>query len=205
MNRAAEGTLVVGGAIKGFLLGVGSLVVTGYGVYSLFTGHVLRGLLIIFIAEPIWLLVADIATGLILAVLVLVAGFLGWGLKRRGAGVAPVPKGRLAELLEQHTPLTEEQAREHESGPILAFMNEGVSTLAIDLSRDETPSIDHSSTTILVGQGETPEEIAARKGWVLEDPEDQSSVSPRVPGSPTLAAPSTTSETPPEESSAETE
>jgi hypothetical protein len=83
MNRAAEGTLVVDGAIKGFLLGVGSLAVTGYGIYSAVTGHVLRGLLIIFIGEPIWLFVADIATGIILAALALVAGFLGWGLKRR--------------------------------------------------------------------------------------------------------------------------
>jgi hypothetical protein len=44
MNRAAAGTLAIGGAIKGLLLGVGSLAVTGYGVYSLFTGHFVRGL-----------------------------------------------------------------------------------------------------------------------------------------------------------------
>jgi hypothetical protein len=69
------------------LLGVGSLAVTGYGVYSLFTGHFVRGLLIIFIGEPIWLFISDFATGLILAMVVLVAGFLGWGLKRTDSDV----------------------------------------------------------------------------------------------------------------------
>jgi hypothetical protein len=82
MNRAAAGTLAVGGAIKGFALAVGSIAVIGYGIYSLFTGQVVRGLVIIFIGEPIWLFIADIATGLILAVVVLIAGFFGWGLKR---------------------------------------------------------------------------------------------------------------------------
>lgn len=87
MNRAAAGTLAIGGAVKGLLLTLGSLGVFGYGVYMLVTGHVVAGLLIIFIGEPIWLFVADIATGLVLAVLVLVAGLFGWSLRRHGAEV----------------------------------------------------------------------------------------------------------------------
>jgi hypothetical protein len=53
----------------------------------LVTRHVVAGLLIIFIGEPIWLVAADIATGLVLAVLVLVAGLFGWSLRRHGAEV----------------------------------------------------------------------------------------------------------------------
>lgn len=82
MNRAAEGTLVIGGAIKGLLLSLGSLAVVGYGIYTIVEHHVVKGLLIIFIGEPIWLFVADIATGLVLAILAAIAGFLGWTLKR---------------------------------------------------------------------------------------------------------------------------
>lgn len=87
MNRAAEGTLAIGGAVKGLLLTIGSLGVTGYGIYMLVKGHVVAGLLIIFIGEPIWLFVADLATGLVLALLVLVAGLFGWSLRRHGAEV----------------------------------------------------------------------------------------------------------------------
>jgi hypothetical protein len=87
MNRAAEGTLAVGGAIKGLLLTIGSLGVIGYGVYLLATHHVVAGLLLIFIGEPIILFVADLATGLILAALVVIAGFLGWSVKRHDADV----------------------------------------------------------------------------------------------------------------------
>ena len=87
MNRAAAGTLAIGGAVKGVLLTLGSLAVFGYGTYMLVTGHVVAGLLIIFIGEPIWLFVADIATGLILALLVVVAGLFGWSLRRHGAEV----------------------------------------------------------------------------------------------------------------------
>ena len=82
MNKAAAGTLAIGSAIKGLLMTAGSLAVTGYGVYALIKGHVVRGLLIIFIGEPVWLFVADIATGVVLAVLVVIAGFFGWSLKR---------------------------------------------------------------------------------------------------------------------------
>lgn len=83
MNRAAEGTLVIGGAIKGLVLTIGTFGVVGYGVYLLVTHHLVAGLLLIFIGEPIMLVVADVATGLVLAVLVVIAGFLGWSLKRR--------------------------------------------------------------------------------------------------------------------------
>ena len=82
MNSAAEGTLVIGGAIKGLLMTLGSLALTGYGVYLLVTHHVVAGLLLIFIGEPILFMIADIATGLLLAVIVVVAGLLGWSLKR---------------------------------------------------------------------------------------------------------------------------
>ena len=83
MNRAAEGTLAIGGAVKGLLLSLGSLAVFGYAIYLLATGHIVAGLLLIFIGEPIMFMVADIATGIVLAVVVTIAGFLGWSLKRR--------------------------------------------------------------------------------------------------------------------------
>lgn len=83
MNRAAEGTLAIGGAVKGLLLSLGSLAVFGYAIYLLATGHIVAGLALIFIGEPIMFVVADIATGIVLALLAAFAGFLGWSLKRR--------------------------------------------------------------------------------------------------------------------------
>jgi hypothetical protein len=87
MNRAAEATLVIGGAVKGLLLAVGGLAVLAYGVYLLAIGHIITGLLLIFIGEPVIIAVADIATGLVLAVIVAMAGFLGWSLKRHDSEI----------------------------------------------------------------------------------------------------------------------
>ena len=87
MNRAAEGTLAIGGAIKGLVLSLGGLAVFGYAIYLLATGHIVAGLALMFIGEPIMFMIADIATGLILAAVVAIAGFLGWSLKRREADV----------------------------------------------------------------------------------------------------------------------
>lgn len=85
MNRAAEGTLVIGGAIKGLLMGLGSLAVFGYAIYILVEGRVVAGLLLIFIGEPVILFAADLATGAVLAIIVAIGGFLGWSLKRHSA------------------------------------------------------------------------------------------------------------------------
>ena len=85
MNRAAEGTLEIGGAIKGLLMTLGSLAVFGYGIYLLVEGRIVAGLLLIFIGEPIILFIADLATAAVLGVIVAIAGFLGWSLKRHSS------------------------------------------------------------------------------------------------------------------------
>lgn len=87
MNRAAEGTLAIGGAVKGLLMGLGGLAVFGYAIYLLVTGHIVTGLLLIFIGEPIIMFIADLATAAVLAVIVAIAGFLGWSLKRHDSEV----------------------------------------------------------------------------------------------------------------------
>jgi ABC-type bacteriocin/lantibiotic exporter with double-glycine peptidase domain len=84
MNRAAEGTLEIGSAIKGLLMTLGSLAVFGYGIYLLVQGRLVAGLLLIFIGEPIILFIADLATAAVLGIIVAIAGFLGWSLKRHG-------------------------------------------------------------------------------------------------------------------------
>jgi len=63
--------------VKGFLMVVGSLALVGYGLWALIHGQWILGLVTWFIAEPIWLFVADILTGLILAPIVGIAQLLG--------------------------------------------------------------------------------------------------------------------------------
>ena len=87
MNRAAEGTLAIGGAVKGLLLALGGLAVMAYGIYLIVTGHIVAGLLLIFIGEPIMMFIADVASAVVLAVIVAIAGFLGWSLRRHGSEV----------------------------------------------------------------------------------------------------------------------
>jgi hypothetical protein len=82
MNRAAEGTAAIGGMLKALLIGIGGLAVMGYGVYLIATHHVTAGLLLIFVGEPIIIGIADLATGLVLAVIVGIVGILGWSLER---------------------------------------------------------------------------------------------------------------------------
>ncbi len=69
--------MAVGVAIKTILMGILTLAIVGYGLYLLFTGQVVAGLLLIFIVEPIAMFIADLATGLIVALLVAVGAVAG--------------------------------------------------------------------------------------------------------------------------------
>lgn len=61
------------------------MAVFGYGIYLLVEGRIVVGLLLIFIGEPIILFLADLASAAVLAVIVAIAGFLGWSLSRHGS------------------------------------------------------------------------------------------------------------------------
>lgn len=77
MKRAAENTLAIGAAVKSVLLIAGSLCILGLGIYWAVRGDWTKALILWFIVEPIFVIVADIITGLVLLPLVGAAQALG--------------------------------------------------------------------------------------------------------------------------------
>lgn len=66
MKRSVETTLAWGGLFKNIVMGLGSLLILGIAIWNLTEGRWVAFLVIVFIVEPIWFVVADIATGLLL-------------------------------------------------------------------------------------------------------------------------------------------
>jgi hypothetical protein len=58
---------------KNIILGLGTLLILGLAVYSLIKGQWIAALILAFVVEPIWFVVADIVTGLLAAPFVGVA------------------------------------------------------------------------------------------------------------------------------------
>ena len=66
MGRRAETTLAVGGLFKQIVLTLGSLAIFALAILSFVKGSWLFGVLLIFIGEPVWFFLADLATGILL-------------------------------------------------------------------------------------------------------------------------------------------
>jgi hypothetical protein len=59
-------TLAFGGLAKSLVMVAGSLLIMGSGFWQLAHGEIIAALVLFIIVEPVWLFVADIATGIIL-------------------------------------------------------------------------------------------------------------------------------------------
>lgn len=66
-GRSTERTLQAGVAFKNIVIGLGFLVLVAWTIWLLTQGKFLASLLIFFIGGPVWYIVADIATGLLIA------------------------------------------------------------------------------------------------------------------------------------------
>lgn len=77
MKRSVETTLAWGGLFKHIVMAVGELAICAIAILAAIDGDWAAALILFFIASPIWLVIADIATGLLLAPIAGIAHLFG--------------------------------------------------------------------------------------------------------------------------------